>query len=647
MLVSSTTQQIKTSSTTNALLIASVYSAVIDPRKKAQSSVRSSSDPFNKLSAEEITEYAALALSMYQKVMGNISSKSVYSMIMTNIAKNTGTRYVDEDFPPNIHSLAGDNLMNRPTWKAYNWLRAEQFMSGDVQLFAGDVSPTDIFQGALGDCYFLSTLASIAEKPQRIKRIFEAEFQDKSQEDIQRYAKKFGCYCVKIYDMGVPMEVIVDDFVPCISKTQGPAFTRTNQSELWVLLLEKAWAKTYVSYDNIEAGLTREALHDLTGAPTKTIWTDQPELWENILKGEKRNWIMTAGSNDSESGSEDVAANGIVAGHAYSLLAGYEFKDPRTGSNVRLVKLRNPWGDVEWNGKWSDRSADYEVIPREYKEEGRKDNDGIFFMEFADFCGNFSDAQFCIYNDDYEYSFLKTTLSKKHGAYFRVNVTKKGNYFFTVNQKSKRKYAPTFQEEFEYSTMTMVVAKKVGKNKFVYVEGKQKADREVWTAKGEDAELDEGVYVVYVKAQWNYKDEESICLSVYGAGPVEIAEMIADDRKEFLTNVYLSYAQSVSPRKTNLAKFGAPNCYMCVDQTDDGYAFAAVWNNENDKNVKCEFRFKNLAENKMRLKGKFQGDCVAKFTLGPGEEEAVVVRIKDYAKACLSFSQSIAIEQKK
>jgi len=41
------------------------------------------------------------------------------------------------------------------------------------------------------------------------------------------------------------------------------------------MLLEKAWAKTYLSYDNIEAGLTRECLHDLTGAPTKTMWTDE------------------------------------------------------------------------------------------------------------------------------------------------------------------------------------------------------------------------------------------------------------------------------------------------------------------------------------------------------------------------------------
>jgi hypothetical protein len=41
------------------------------------------------------------------------------------------------------------------------------------------------------------------------------------------------------------------------------------------MILEKAWAKIHGGYSKIEAGLTRECLHDLTGAPTKNIWTDE------------------------------------------------------------------------------------------------------------------------------------------------------------------------------------------------------------------------------------------------------------------------------------------------------------------------------------------------------------------------------------
>ena len=44
-----------------------------------------------------------------------------------------------------------------------------------------------------------------------------------------------------------------------------------------VLILEKAWAKLFGSYERIESGLAREALNCLTGAPTEFIFMDYPE----------------------------------------------------------------------------------------------------------------------------------------------------------------------------------------------------------------------------------------------------------------------------------------------------------------------------------------------------------------------------------
>ncbi len=234
--------------------------ALIDPRKKAGLSSRSSSDPFFKLTQGEIDDYAVEALSMYQKVLTNISAASQFVQALSNAAKLGKGKYVDDDFAPNIQSLVGDNLVNRSTWKAYSWLRPEHFMdsSRPVELFSGKIEPTDILQGHLGDCYFLSTVASIAEHPERIARIFNIDFPNKSKEEVLDLCRRFGCYGVRIYDMGIPTEVILDDFLPCISRSQGPAFTNSSQHEIRVLLLEKAWAKINFSYDNIEAGLTRE-----------------------------------------------------------------------------------------------------------------------------------------------------------------------------------------------------------------------------------------------------------------------------------------------------------------------------------------------------------------------------------------------------
>jgi calpain-15 len=62
-------------------------------------------------------------------------------------------------------------------------------------------------------------------------------------------------------------EIIVDDWLPV--KNGEPIFSRANGPELWVLILEKVWAKLHGSYHAIESGLAVTAFRDLTGAPGK------------------------------------------------------------------------------------------------------------------------------------------------------------------------------------------------------------------------------------------------------------------------------------------------------------------------------------------------------------------------------------------
>ena len=77
----------------------------------------------------------------------------------------------------------------------------------------------------------MCALASLAEMPHLVERLFIT----------QRYNEE-GLYRLKICKNGEWMEVTVDDYFPC-SIEGGPLFSRSNGNELWVLLLEKAYAK--------------------------------------------------------------------------------------------------------------------------------------------------------------------------------------------------------------------------------------------------------------------------------------------------------------------------------------------------------------------------------------------------------------------
>lgn len=59
----------------------------------------------------------------------------------------------------------------------------------------------------------------------------------------------------------------LDETIPTINN--HPAFSYSNKGDLWVTLLEKAWAKKHGNFDCIEKGILEEPLHDFTAAPIR------------------------------------------------------------------------------------------------------------------------------------------------------------------------------------------------------------------------------------------------------------------------------------------------------------------------------------------------------------------------------------------
>ena len=97
-------------------------------------------------------------------------------------------------------------------------------------------------------------MASLSEFPFTVKRIFETT-------EISSYSY----YGVWLFIDGLWKCIILDDYFP--THAGKPIFSRNNKNELWVMLIEKAYAKLFKNYQNIEKGLTGIALNALTGAP--------------------------------------------------------------------------------------------------------------------------------------------------------------------------------------------------------------------------------------------------------------------------------------------------------------------------------------------------------------------------------------------
>lgn len=130
----------------------------------------------------------------------------------------------------------------------------------DIKVF-DQINVDDIHQGDLGNCYFMSGVAALAEFPKRVESCF-----------VTREANEEGKYIVRLFDDGVWKDVPLDDNFPWDGKKFNFSHSKGHkENEIWVHLLEKGWAKICGSYAKSIAGNEYESLTALTGAPTLTI----------------------------------------------------------------------------------------------------------------------------------------------------------------------------------------------------------------------------------------------------------------------------------------------------------------------------------------------------------------------------------------
>ncbi len=109
-----------------------------------------------------------------------------------------------------------------------------------------------------------------------------------------------GIYLITLYVNGVLTPVVIDDYIPVDQKNRL-VFATNKDKEIWVCLLEKAWAKLHKTYARTEAGLPHFATTHLMGTPAYGVFhnekkNDIDKFWEDLKRYDKREYFMIAAS---------------------------------------------------------------------------------------------------------------------------------------------------------------------------------------------------------------------------------------------------------------------------------------------------------------------------------------------------------------
>uniref|UniRef100_F6VYQ3 Calpain catalytic domain-containing protein n=1 Tax=Monodelphis domestica TaxID=13616 RepID=F6VYQ3_MONDO len=340
--------------------------------------------------------------------------------------------FEDDTFPADMSSIGRGPLLQKLP-PNLQWKRPTELCDNPV-FYSAMAERLCLCQGILGNCWFLAALEALTFQWDILSWVVPV-----NQSFTRKYA---GIFFFQFWHFGEWVPVVIDDRLPVNEAGQLVFVSSTCKNLFWGALLEKAYAKLSGSYEDLQIGHISEAFVDFTGGVTATIeLANAPQnLWELLTRATcKRSLIgcqthpgvrielricsyttsvampclysvykgiisvMLLGKETPTNSAdrypscnlkERVLANGLVDGHAYTLTGLRKV----TCHNVPeyLVRLRNPWGKVEWKGDWSDRSKKWDLLnPKEKILLLRDDEDGEFWMSLHDFKFHFVSLVIC------------------------------------------------------------------------------------------------------------------------------------------------------------------------------------------------------------------------------------------------------------
>jgi hypothetical protein len=266
---------------------------------------------------------------------------------------------------------------------------------------------------------------------------------------------------------------------------------------------------------------------------------------------------MTAGT-PGDVNNLDIEERGLSPAHAYTFLKTYTVNTEN--GTERIVKLRNPWGNGEWSGNWSDSSKKWNASTKKQCEYQENRDDGVFYMSFDDFVKYYVTMGIVKLEHNYQTTMCKIPKAKA----IKCQVLQ-----LIVNQNNEKSYIQLYQKNpriilkdntYQNTALSYMI---LLDNNFKYIKSTSNNNMHL----GIEVDLTPGVYYLLCDVNYRYVNDNGknrgYKVTCYSKNPILIENVTEriDGPKALESAMYYYCTQKVQPtqHKTGMQVYISKN----------------------------------------------------------------------------------------
>lgn len=432
-------------------------------------------------------------------------------------------------------------------------------------------------------------------------------------------------YVIKLFKLGRPKFVIIDDLLPVID--HNPSYIKTTPKDFWIIMVEKALAKINLSYCNIIRLSVSEILGNITDAPLVAyphLNLKPREIWDILNSASQRNHLRFG---EFETFSLEI----FTPTHFLSYFIVDHFKV----NNHKYVVLWIPL-NKETDQVISKLKEKIQHIPKsdlrysQHFPKNKMNDKNIIYVSFDNYYKTFYQTCVLKYNPKYSYCYKKIEINKEGYNIFKFKLSTRTKIFLTLFLKLKQKGK---EQILQIPTTSLIILRKKpfqSLNASLFEEFEYEYVDSTYTTSEKllmEMEITSGVYCVLFKI--NHSQSSNVIMSFYSDNLILIEEDLDKDNLisyHSLLSVFTSYLNTHACYEENSEEYLYTTSMM---NKKFGFSLIKVENNSTGKMLTLDLTYESIGmcmiSHRRFIKSKINSKEEAlTIKLSPGKREFII-----------------------